>query len=171
MNTTQQTTITNSLPHLYQVTNIISEKTAALEKAVAQKQLRFQQIYNHLSQSLPKLCDDPEIYPLYKHSVNLLYSIYQTELTKRALKPDLTTIQQWVRIVRRLMNQEITGKYLQNYDVFSTTESNQTLLQHTFTASLLNSLTNLLPFRVAVEPTQSKNIPLYSDYFDSFALH
>ena len=152
MNTIQQTTVdqlhpntASSLNLLYEATGTISEKTAALEESVAQKQLRFQQIYDHLRRSLHTLRVEPDIYSLYKQSVNLLYSIYQNELVNRTLKPDLTAIQQWIRIVHHLMTQEITGKYLQNYDSIINDETNNDLLKNTFSGYLLEAISAVMP--------------------------
>ena len=159
----------DSLTLLTDVSSMIFQQTSQLEEAVAQKRLRFQQIYNHLQHSLYTIHLDPASLSIYKQSVSLLFDIYQKELANRNLKPDLLTIQQWLRIIRRLMTQEITTLYIHNHQSDSDVQNSFELsLDHSFTGCLLRTLSNLIPDSISVteKNTSGTSVPLYSDFFD-----
>lgn len=155
-----------SLNLLYEATGTISEKTAALVESVTQKQLRFQQLYDHLRHSLHTLRVEPQIYSSYKQSISLLYNIYQNELSHRSLTPDLTTVRNWARIMQHVMTQEIAGKYLQNSNSIAQDESSNTLLNNTFSGYLLETISSVIPACPSTESIQSKSFPMYTDYFN-----
>lgn len=145
----------------------INEITAQLESAIARRKLRIPQIYHDL-QPLSYTLSDPNILLLYKQSITLLYDLYQNELEKRSLKPDLLSAQEWIRIVRQLMSQEIAKLYLQSYPTpLKIQNHNKNILPGTFTGHLLCAITSILPPTDATnkKPIIAEGTPLYSDFF------
>ena len=105
---------------------------------------------------------------LYKQSITLLYDLYQNELEKRSLKPDLLSAQEWLRIIRQLMSQEIAKLYLQSYPTpLKIQNHNKNILPGTFTGHLLCAITSILPPTDITnkKPVIAEGTPLYSDFF------